>query len=113
MSDQPAALKQLLLYLDDAQAIDVKIIDVREQTSVTDYMLITSGRSSRHVKAIASQAMEKMKAYGIAPLSHHGLESGDWVLVDFADYVLHVMQADTRLFYNLEDLWQDPAAASE
>jgi ribosome-associated protein len=100
-------LKQLLHFLDDSQAIDVVAIDVRKQTTVTDYMIVATGRSSRHVKAIASNAMEHMKSIGAAALSDNGLESGDWVLVDFGDYVLHVMQPDSRAFYNLEGLWQD------
>lgn len=93
--------------LDEMQAIDVHVIDVREQTSITDYMIIAGGRSSRHVKAIAETIMEKLKASGLAALGNSGLESGDWVLVDFGDYVVHVMQADARAFYNLEGLWQD------
>lgn len=94
--------------LDDAQAIDVISIDVRQQTSLTDYMIVAGGRSSRHVKAIASQVLEKMKAAGFPALSHHGMEFGDWVLIDFTDFILHVMSADSRAFYNLEALWQTP-----
>lgn len=107
MSEQQLLLKQLIKALDDIQAIDVKVIDVKEQTSVTDYMIICSGRSSRHVKAIAELVMEKMKAEGLAALSQNGLESGEWALIDFGDFVLHVMQADSRAFYNLEGLWQN------
>ncbi|KTC78246.1 ribosome silencing factor [Legionella brunensis] len=108
MSEQPLLLKQLLKALDDNQAIDVVTIDVKQQTSVTDYMIICSGRSSRHVKAIAELVIEKMKGEGLPPLSQNGLETGEWVLVDFGDFVLHVMQSDTRSFYNLEGLWQNP-----
>lgn len=110
MSDYPAQLKQLLIYLEDIHAIDIKIIDVRKQTSITDYMIITSGRSSRHVKSIAEFIMEHMKAAGTAAHSSHGLESGEWVLVDFVDFVVHVMQPDSRSFYNLEGLWQSDQA---
>ncbi|KTD09480.1 ribosome silencing factor [Legionella jamestowniensis] len=108
MSEQPLLLKKLLQALDDNQAIDIVTIDVAQQTSVTDYMIICSGRSSRHVKAIAELVIEKMKAEGLMPLSQNGLETGEWVLVDFGDFVLHVMQADIRSFYNLEGLWQNP-----
>ncbi|KTD18495.1 putative Iojap-related protein [Legionella lansingensis] len=108
MSEQPALLKQLVKSLDDNHAIDVIVIDVIKQTSVTDYMIICSGRSSRHVKAIAELTIEKMKTLGMIPLSQSGLETGEWVLVDFGDFVLHVMQADVRAFYNLEGLWQSP-----
>jgi ribosome-associated protein len=100
-------LETLLRALDDMQAIDVKVIDVREQTTVTDYMIVCSGRSSRHVKAIAEQLLEQMKAAGLPALGKNGLDSGDWALIDFADFVVHVMQPDSREFYNLEGLWQD------
>ena len=107
MAKQQSYLNQLLKSLDDIQAIDIVTIDVREQTSVTDYMIVCSGRSSRHVTAIAEQVAEQMKAAGLAALSQNGLEAGEWVLIDFGDFVLHVMQNDTRAFYNLEGLWQN------
>ncbi|WP_058524191.1 ribosome silencing factor [Legionella birminghamensis] len=106
MSDYPAQLNKLLTYLDDIHANDIKVLDVRQQTTITDYMIITSGRSSRHVKSIADFVMEKMKADGFPALSENGTEFGDWALVDFGDYVLHVMQPDSRAFYNLEALWE-------
>lgn len=111
MPDQSEQLKQLLLFLEDSQASEIVTIDVRKQTNVTDYMIIASGRSSRHVKAIASTLMEKMKAAGNAALGENGSETGDWVLVDFGDFVVHVMQPDARALYNLEGLWQEKDAS--
>lgn len=99
-------LPKLLKALEDIQATDIKVIDVREHTSITDYMVIASGRSSRHVKSVAEKVMEDMKLSGLRPLSITGLESGDWVLVDFGDIILHVMQPDSRQYYNLEGLWE-------
>jgi ribosome-associated protein len=109
MSSQKTLLTKLQEALEDIQAIDLMVIDVRDQTSLTDYMIICSGRSSRHVKAIAETVAEKMKAAGLKALSLNGLESGDWALIDFGDFVLHVMQPDSRAFYNLEGLWQHSA----
>lgn len=106
MPDQNQILTKLLELLDENQAIDVRAIDVRQQTSITDYMLIASGRSSRQVKAIAQIIMEKMKATGFPSTNCSGLESGDWVLVDFGDCILHVMQPESRQYYNLEGLWE-------
>ncbi|KTD30628.1 MULTISPECIES: ribosome silencing factor [Legionella] len=106
MTEQQAFLNQLQSALDDIQAIDVVIIDVRKQTSVTDYMIVCSGRSSRHVRAVAEFVVEQMEAAGLPPLSQSGLENGEWVLIDFGDFVLHIMQAESRAFYNLEGLWQ-------
>lgn len=109
MPQTNASLNTLLNILADMQAIDVKVIDVRSQTTITDYMIIGGGRSSRHVKAIASDAVEKMKKAGVPPLSQTGLDLGEWALVDFGDFVVHIMLAETRSFYNLEGLWQDNA----
>ncbi len=109
MSEQKIMLDRLLAILDENQAIDVEVIDVSKQTSVTDYMVVCGGRSSRQVKSLALIAMEAMKASGYVSLGNHGLDSGEWALVDFADIVLHVMQAETRAFYNIEGLWKEGA----
>lgn len=110
MLEQNEHYKQLLHILDDEQAIDTIAINVSEQTSVTDFMIIACGRSPRHIKAIANHVMEKMKASGLPALSAHGFETGDWVLIDFGDYVLHIMTAESRAFYNIEQLWQNASA---
>lgn len=100
-------LDTLLKILDDVQAIDVTVIDVRAHTSITDYMIVCSGRSSRQVKAIAQQIMEQMKTLGLAAMNHNGLEGGEWALVDFGDFIVHVFQPEIRAFYNIEGLWQE------
>ena len=107
MHDKNQQLETLLKALDDAHAIDITVIDVSKHTSITDYMIICTGRSSRHVKAIASQLMEHMKAAGVPPMNHSGLEGGEWALVDLGDFIVHAMLAETRTFYNLEGLWQE------
>ena len=110
MPKNQTGLETLLKALDDMQAIDIKVIDVKGQTAITDYMIICSGRASRHVKAIADQVMLNMKAAGIPALNHNGLESSDWALLDFGDYIVHIMQPECRSFYNLEELWQEKHA---
>lgn len=107
MKDEKRFLTMLQEALDDIQAKDIITIDVREQTTITDYMVICSGRSSRHVKAIAEQTIEKMKSAGLPALSRSGLDSGEWALIDFGEIILHVMQPESRAFYNLEGLWQE------
>ncbi len=106
MVEYPFLLKELMAYLEDIKAIDIVVIDVSKQTSVTDYMVICSGTSSRHVKAIAESMLERMKKAGIPSLGQHGLDNGEWALIDFGDAVLHVMQPNNRIFYDLEGLWQ-------
>ena len=106
MHTKTPILKPLLLALEDIQAIDTTVIDVSDHTTITDVMIICTGRSSRHVKAIAQHIMEHMKTLDFAALSCTGLETSDWALVDFGDAVVHIMQPDSRSFYNLEGLWQ-------
>jgi ribosome-associated protein len=106
MSELNVNLETLLAIIDANHAVDVVVIDVKDQTSITDYMIVCSGRSSRQVRAIAENLMTEMKQRGLSALGYHGLDEGEWALIDFADFVVHVMQPTTRDFYNLEDLWQ-------
>jgi ribosome-associated protein len=99
-------LKQLVLAtLDDMKALDVRVIDVRRQSSLMDVLIIASGTSQRHVKSIAEAAALKAKEAGEAALGLEGLNEGEWVLVDLNSVVLHVMQPRVRDFYQLERLW--------
>ena len=91
--------------LDDLKALEPVTLDVRELSSVTDYLLVACGTSSRHVKSLAENVLMKAKASGVRPLGVEGERTGDWVLVDFGDVVVHVMQPATRSFYDLERLW--------
>jgi len=92
--------------LEDLKAQNIVSIDVRDKTSVTDYMLIASGTSSRQVKALAEHVLEKFKEHDVRPLGSEGLDGGEWALLDMGDVLVHVMQAETREFYDLERLWQ-------
>lgn len=91
--------------MDDMKAIDIRAIDVREQTTVTDYMVVASGSSNRHVKSLADEVVRTAKGQGVKPLGIEGDDVGEWVLVDLGDLVVHVMLPQVRLFYQLEDLW--------
>ena len=102
-SDQLAGL--IVEALDDVKAKDIVRLDVRDMTSVTDYMVVASGTSNRHVKALVDNVSEKAKAAGHRPIGIEGAEGGEWVLLDLQDTLVHVMLPKVREFYNLEKLW--------
>jgi ribosome-associated protein len=94
-----------LQALEDLKATDIVELDVRNMTSVTDIMIIASGTSSQHVKSLANAVVTACKKAGVAALGVEGEREGEWVLVDLADVVVHVMQPRIREFYALEKLW--------
>ncbi|MDF2640911.1 MAG: iojap protein [Pseudomonas sp.] len=92
--------------LEDVKGADILAIDVREKTSIADYMLICTGTSNRQLNALVDNVRDKVKAAGLMPLSEEGKGDSDWVLLDLGDVVVHVMTAAARQFYDLERLWQ-------
>ncbi|WP_295391350.1 ribosome silencing factor [uncultured Thiodictyon sp.] len=111
---QLETLKQLVVdTLDDMKAKDIEVLDVRGKTAVTDYMIVASGTSDRHVKAIAETVAFRAKEAGQAPLGTEGLNEGEWALVDLNGVVVHVMLPKVRDFYSLERLWGAPALVAQ
>lgn len=101
-----------LTKLDDMKAKDIISLAVSELTDMTDYMIIASGTSNRHVRSIADNLVSKAKEAGISIIGVEGEDTGEWVLVDFSDVIVHVMQEETRQFYDLEKLWTPMQAAN-
>jgi len=109
---QTLALKNLVeTTLNDLKAIDLTAIDLQGRSLMSDYLIICTGRSTRHVSAMAEKLVEAVKKNGIKPLGVDGKDRGEWVLIDLIDVVVHIMIADVRAFYDLESLWGSPDTA--
>jgi len=91
--------------LDDKKGQCIEVMDVRDRCSFADHMVIVTGSSSRHVKSLANEVTMMSKKNGLIPLGVEGVSTGEWVLVDLGDIIVHVMQAKVREFYQLEKLW--------
>lgn len=99
-------VKVAVAALEDIKAQDITIIDVRGKTSITDFMVIATGSSSRQVKSLIENVQEKAKEQGVRPIGSEGMDTGEWALLDLGDIVVHVMLPTARQFYDLERLWQ-------
>ncbi len=93
---------------DDGKAEDIKAVDVRKLTSIADFMVIATGRSSRQVKGLADRVLEAARKQNLKPIGVEGEQTSEWILIDLGDVIVHLMQPETRLFYQLEKLWEAP-----
>jgi len=101
----PGLLEVAMDALEGMKAVNIKLIDVRELTDVTDTMIVATGTSDRHVRSIAGRVVEQCRAAGFKPMGVEGERDGEWVLVDLQDALVHVMLPRIREFYGLEKLW--------
>ena len=103
---EPEQLQQLVVAsLEDFKAVDIRVIDVTGRNPLTDWLVIASGSSTRHVRSMAEDLILKTKEAGCAPLGVEGDKGSEWVLVDLNDVIVHLMLPQARAFYNLEKLW--------
>lgn len=103
---EPAALlKDIIHWLEEAKAEELVTIDLAGKSSIGDFMVIATGRSDRHVMAIAEQIQRKLKDKGAGRIRVEGLDTGDWVLLDTGDIIVHIFRPEVREFYNLEKMW--------
>jgi ribosome-associated protein len=105
-------LELVLNTLDENKAKDVTVLDVRGKTNMTDFMVVVSGTSERHVKSLGSYVAEEAKKHDEPPIGVEGEDVGEWVLVDLGEVIVHIMKPQIREFYQLEKLWRgEPSSA--
>ena len=106
--DKNKDLKKIILEdLDSNKALDIISIDLKNKSSMADYMIIASGTSSRHIQALSEQVLEKLRSNGVKNSKIEGKESLDWKLVDGIDLIVHLFNPDKRKFYELEKIWSE------
>jgi ribosome-associated protein len=108
---EPKMIDVVLQSLDDAKAEQTVAIDIAGKSSLADHMVVTSGRSNRHVAAVADQVMKAMRDSGFGKPRVEGLPHADWVLVDGGDVIVHIFRPEVREFYNIEKMWLADFAA--
>jgi ribosome-associated protein len=107
------AIETVLASLEDSKAENIVSIDIQRKSSLGDYMVIASGRSHRHVSAVADHLLKALKDAGLGMARVEGLSGADWVLIDSGDIIVHVFRPEVRDFYNLEKMWQAPDLEEE
>tara|TARA_B100000035_G_C20954364_1_gene533447 strand:- start:767 stop:1117 length:351 start_codon:yes stop_codon:yes gene_type:complete len=106
--DNISDLKQIVIKtLDTNKAIDIISIDLKDKSSMADYMIIASGTSSRHIQSLSEQVLEKFKTHGVKESKIEGKDSSEWKLVDGIDLIVHIFHPEKRKFYELEKMWSE------
>ena len=106
--DKISYLKQIIIKtLDANKAQDIVSIDLKDKSSIADFMIIASGTSSRHIQALSEQVLEKLKNNGVKESKIEGKESTEWKLVDGIDLIIHIFHPEKRKFYELEKIWSE------
>lgn len=110
----PESIALTVQVIDDLKATDTLVLDLRQVASFTDYLVICTGSSDRHVQAVVDGIRAKLREIDVSPLHTEGYEQASWVLVDFVDFLVNVFTPETRAFYQLERVWRDaPVAVGE
>ena len=100
--------KEIEDILNDNKAIEIKSIDLKDKTSIADFMVIASGNSSRHIQALSEILLEELKKKGIENCHLEGRNSKEWKLIDAKDIIIHIFHPEKRKFYDLEKMWSEP-----
>ncbi|KAB3533114.1 ribosome silencing factor [Alkaliphilus serpentinus] len=100
-------VERIVHYIDEKLGEDIKVLDIKEVSSICDYFVIASGSSIRQVKSISDEIEDQLSKLDIFPRHKEGYHAGRWVLMDYGDIVIHIFHEEDRLFYNIERIWKD------
>ena len=107
MSENLDLKKIIIKTLDSNKALDIVSIDLKDKSSIADYMIVASGTSSRHIQSLSEQVLEKFKTNGLKNCKIEGKDSSDWKLIDGIDLIVHIFNPEKRKFYELEKMWSE------
>ena len=99
--------KEMEIILNDNKAIEIQSINLKDKTSIADFMIVASGNSSRHIQALSEKLVDELKKKGISDCRLEGKNSNDWKLIDAIDIIVHIFHPEKRKFYNLEKMWSE------
>lgn len=105
--DSKTFVDKIYAILSDHKAEDIVVLNVKERSSVADYFIIASGRSMTHTRSLCEHVEEELDKEGVAPLRREGVREGRWCVLDYGDVLVHLFNDETRLFYHLEQLWEE------
>lgn len=103
--------KLAVAALEEKKAVDIKVIDIEKISALADYFIITSGTNRNQVQAMAEAVEEELQKHDIHPKNIEGYQTGNWILMDYGDIVLHIFDEENRLFYDIERIWKDGSPA--
>jgi ribosome-associated protein len=113
VAQKKTLIEVILNSIDDAKAEDTVSVDLEGKSSIADYMVVTSGRSNRHVAAVADQLVIALRDAGFGKPRVEGLQQADWVLIDADDVIVHIFRPEVREFYSIEKMWQADFSADQ
>ena len=99
--------KEIEIILNDNKAMEIKSINLKDKTSIADFMIVASGNSSRHIQALSEKLVDELKKRGVNNCRLEGRNSSDWKLIDAIDIIIHIFHPEKRKFYNLEKMWSE------
>ena len=99
--------KEIENILNDNKAMEIKSINLKDKTSIADFMIVASGNSSRHIQALSEKLVDELKKKGVTNCRLEGIESSDWKLIDAIDIIVHIFHPEKRKFYDLERMWSE------